>query len=120
MPVLATVSTIVLDCADPAALAEFYRVVTGWKVTYADDDCVNLGDGGPIQLGFQRVDGYRPAGWPDLAKHAHLDLTVGDRDRAIREYIALGATKPEFQPGGDGWVVLADPAGHPFCLLSGE
>ncbi|HEX4723044.1 MAG TPA: VOC family protein [Pseudonocardiaceae bacterium] len=28
----ATVSTIVFDCADPGAPAEFYRTATGWKV----------------------------------------------------------------------------------------
>ena len=118
MPALATVSTIVLDCTDPAALAEFYRAATGWKVTYADDDCVNLGDGGPIQLGFQRVEGYRAAGWPDPAKHAHLDLKVDDVETAVKELLDLGATRPDHQPG-DGWVVLADPEGHVFCVTTG-
>ncbi|WP_160330419.1 VOC family protein [Sphaerimonospora mesophila] len=27
----------------------------------------------------------------------------------------FGATKPQFQPG-DGWIVLADPEGHLFCV----
>ena len=58
--------------AAPASLGEFYRKVTGWKVTYSDDTFAYLGDGGPIQLGFQRVDGYRAPGWPDAAKHARL------------------------------------------------
>ena len=30
--------------------------------------------------------------------------------------LALGAGQPAFQPGGDRWTVLTDPAGHPFCL----
>ena len=117
MPALAELTTIVIDCADPGSLAEFYRAVTGWKVTYQDEDSVQLGGGGPIQLGFQRIVGYRPPGWPDPAKHAHLDLTVSDLDHAVEELLAIGATKPEFQPGGDGWVVLVDPEGHPFCLV---
>jgi hypothetical protein len=33
------------------------------------------------------------------------------------ELLALGATRPEFQPGNGDWVVLADPAGHVFCLV---
>ena len=112
----ATVSTIVFDCADPGALAEFYRAATGWKVTYQDDDVVHLGDGGPIALGFQRVPDYRPAAWPGPAKQAHLDLQVSDPAATTAELLALGATRPEFQPGNGDWVVLADPAGHVFCL----
>jgi predicted enzyme related to lactoylglutathione lyase len=117
MSALAEITTIVIDCADPGPLAEFYRTVTGWEITYRDNDCVQLGNGGRIQLGFQRVDGYRPPSWPDVAKHAHLDLKVNDLGRAVTEVVAVGATKPEFQPGGDEWVVLADPEGHPFCLI---
>ncbi len=111
-------SAIIFDCADPAALADFYSKATGWKTTSADDDFVYLSDGGPIQLAFQRVDGYRPPDWPDPEKHAHLDLQVEDLERAEKELRALGAEKPDFQPG-DGWVVLRDPAGHPFCVMPG-
>jgi hypothetical protein len=114
----ATLSTIILDCADPGALAEFYRKATRWEVASADDDFVYLSDGGPIQLAFQRVPDFRPPAWPDAAKQAHLDLKVSDVDAAVADLVAAGATRPEFQPG-DGWVVLTDPAGHPFCVTSG-
>jgi predicted enzyme related to lactoylglutathione lyase len=116
MPALANLATVILDCADPAALAGFYSTVTGWPRTYADDDFVFIGDGSGVQLGFQRVEGYRPAGWPDLAKHAHLDFKVSDVDGAVPALLAAGASKPEFQPGKGSWVVLTDPEGHPFCL----
>ena len=113
-------TTIVLDCAAPGPLADFYRSLTGWEVTYTDPDCVYLGNGGPIQLGFQRVEGYRAPGWPSPTKQAHLDLKVADLDPAVKEAVALGAARPEFQPGGTEWVVLTDPEGHPFCLVAGE
>ena len=118
MSALGTLTTVVLDCADPGPLAEFYCAVTGWKVTYSDDDSVQVGDGGPIQLGFQRVEGYRPPGWPDPAKQAHLDVSVDDLTATVKKVLALGATKPDFQPGGGDWTVLIDPAGHPFCLVA--
>jgi hypothetical protein len=120
MPALAKLTTVVIDCADPGPLAEFYRTVTGWELTHSDSDFVYLGDGGPIQLGFQRVEGYQPPSWPDPAKHAHLDLKVTDIEHAVKELLAVGATRPEFQPGGDEWVVLADPEGHVFCLAAGD
>jgi predicted enzyme related to lactoylglutathione lyase len=111
----AKLTTIIIDCAAPGALAEFYRNVTGWEITSSDDDSAYLGDG-PVQLAFQRVDGYQGPGWPDAAKHAHLDFAVADLDVATKELLELGATKPGFQPGENQWTVLADPEGHLFCI----
>ena len=98
-------------------MAEFYRSVTGWKITHIDDDSAYLGEG-PIQLAFQRVEGYRGPGWPDAGKHAHLDFAVADPTRASEQLLALGATRPEFQPGAGRWTVLADPEGHLFCIAA--
>ena len=113
----AVLSAVVIDCADPAALAGFYQKLTGLDITYSDDTYVDLGDG-PVKLGFQRVEGYQGPGWPDPAKHSHLDFTVADLNAATAELVALGAGRPDFQPGGDAWVVLTDPEGHPFCLTT--
>ncbi|WP_238020044.1 VOC family protein [Dactylosporangium sp. AC04546] len=115
----ASISAIIFDCPDPGALGEFYRKATGWEVTSADDDFVYLSGGGPIQLAFQRVADHRAPGWPDPAKQAHLDLKVADVEAAAAELVAAGATRPGFQPGGGDWLVLTDPAGHPFCLSAG-
>ncbi|MEU6505890.1 VOC family protein [Streptomyces sp. NPDC046942] len=117
MAVHAELTAITIDSADPRALAEFYRKVTGWDVAQADDDFVYLGQG-PIQLAFQRVTGYRGPGWPDTAKHAHLDFKTADLEVAVKELLSAGATKPEFQPGEGEWTVLADPEGHLFCIAS--
>ncbi|HTS98029.1 MAG TPA: VOC family protein [Streptosporangiaceae bacterium] len=119
MSATANLRAVVIDCADPAALAEFYRKLTGLDISYSDDTYVDLG-GGPLKLGFQRIEGYRGPGWPDPAKHAHLDFTVADLPSAADEAVTLGAGRPEFQPGGESWVVLTDPEGHPFCLTGGE
>ncbi|GGM48291.1 hypothetical protein GCM10007977_057330 [Dactylosporangium sucinum] len=41
-------------------------------------------------------------------------------EAAAAELMASGASRPAFQPGdGGGWLVLTDPAGHPFCLTAG-
>ena len=45
----------------------------------------------------------------------YLDFSVPDLDEAETRVIALGAVKPDHQPG-ETWRVYADPAGHPFCL----
>ncbi|MEU9048101.1 MULTISPECIES: VOC family protein [unclassified Kitasatospora] len=117
MAVHAELTAITIDSADPRALAEFYRKVTGWDVAQADDDFVYLGQG-PIRLAFQRVAGYRGPSWPDTAKHSHLDFKVSDLEVAAKELLAAGATRPEFQPGEGQWTVLADPEGHLFCIAA--
>ncbi len=116
MSVNAELTAIIIDCAAPKELAEFYRHLTGWEITSGDDDYAYLGEG-PIQLALQRVADYRGPGWPDVAKHAHLDFRVTDLETTVENLLALGATKPTFQPGGDQWTVLADPEGHLFCLM---
>ncbi|MFF8322937.1 VOC family protein [Streptomyces bobili] len=119
MSALAKVSTVVIDCGDPVRLAEFYSKVTGWEVTHSGEDLASLGSGEPFGLAFVRIEGYRAPSWPDDAKHAHLDFTVADLEEAAGRILALGASRPEFQPGKDQWVVLTDPEGHPFCLTTG-
>ena len=108
-----------LDCADPEALAAFYRAATGLEpAKESDGEFAGLRREDGFFFGFQRVDGYRAPQWPDQAvpQQSHLDFVVDDLDEAEAELLALGATKPEHQPGGDRWRVLVDPAGHPFCL----
>ncbi|MFI6922709.1 VOC family protein [Nonomuraea spiralis] len=113
-----TISSIVIDCADPVALAGFYAKATGWQVADADPDYASV-TGGPVQLSFQRIEGYQGPGWPDGGtKHLHLDLTVPDVEEARKALVALGATVPDPQPGGDEWTVVLDPEGHPFCVMA--
>ncbi|MCZ0983051.1 VOC family protein [Streptomyces diastatochromogenes] len=119
MSALAQISTIVIDCGDPVRLAEFYSGVTGWEITYSGEEYASLAGGEQPGLAFVRVEGYEAPTWPEGAKHVHLDLTVADLEEAAGRMLALGASRPEFQPGKDQWVVLTDPEGHPFCLVTG-
>jgi len=112
----ATLGAVTLDCRDPQALAEFYRQATGWEVVHTSDDYVYLAGDAPVRLGFQRVAGHREPQWPDDAKQFHLDFVVTSIPEAEARLLSLGATKPEWQPGGDMATVLRDPAGHPFCI----
>ncbi|MFH9723654.1 VOC family protein [Streptomyces sp. NPDC017254] len=119
MPVLAQISTVVIDCGDPVRLAEFYSGVTGWEITSSGEDYASVADGEQPGLAFVRIEGYRAPGWPGGTQHTHLDFTVTDLEEAAGRILALGAARAEFQPGKDEWVVLTDPEGHPFCLVAG-
>jgi predicted enzyme related to lactoylglutathione lyase len=119
MATLVGPTALVLDCADAAALADFYHKATGWAVTSSDTDSAYLSDGGSVQLGFQRVADYRPVSWPADGPQVHIDFQVADLEVATKELLALGASVPDEQPGGNDWRVLTDPAGHPFCIAAG-
>jgi catechol-2,3-dioxygenase len=112
--------SVVLDCPDPRALAEFYRGVVGGEITHADDDWVVLMvDGWRVAL--QLAEDFAPPTWPtgERPQQFHLDLTVDDVDAVEPAVLALGATKHAVQPGeaeGGSFRVYLDPAGHPFCL----
>ncbi|HEY1970155.1 MAG TPA: VOC family protein [Pseudonocardia sp.] len=113
---MATLSTFVIDAADPVALAEFYHRLTGWQIADSDPTWATLTGDGPVSLAFQQVPGYRGPSWPDPAKHAHLDLVTDDLSHSTEEVLRLGGSKPDYQPGGQAYTVFADPEGHLFCL----
>src|SRR5690349_7275482 len=52
-----------IECADPHALAEFYRQVLGWEVTHCQNEAAVITDGSTC-IRFGRVEGYEPPGWP--------------------------------------------------------
>ncbi|MER6072368.1 VOC family protein [Streptomyces sp. NPDC001817] len=113
-------AAVTFDCADPAELAGFYGELLGMQALFSTDDFVLLGKEGATGLGFNRLADYRRPTWPDPAqeKQAHIELGVDDLDVAEQRLLELGAEKPEFQPGGERWRVLLDPAGHPFCITT--
>ncbi len=117
----ATLRGVILDCADPRALARFYRELTGMQLGYDADEFVALTDGSGCDLGFQRVTGYRAPSWPgqDVPQQLHLDFRVEDLDAAEKFALGLGAVRVDHLPSVDRWRVLLDPAGHPFCLVVG-
>jgi predicted enzyme related to lactoylglutathione lyase len=49
----------------------------------------------------------------------HLDLRPDDQEQEIERVVGLGASRPSIgQTGHETWVVLADPEGNEFCILS--
>jgi catechol 2,3-dioxygenase-like lactoylglutathione lyase family enzyme len=121
MPLNMKLTAITLDCPEPQALAAFYREATGLEFhPDSGDDFAGLTHEDGLFIGFQRADGYQPPSWPDRSapQQLHLDFAVDDLDEAEKLLLALGAAKPELQPGGDRWRVFTDPAGHPFCLTT--
>lgn len=114
---IAKLVVVDLQCADPPVLAEFYHRVLGWEVTVHGDEYTEISDG-HTRILFSRANGYQGPGWPESIppKRYHLCLQADDMEQAVERCLELGASKPDFQPGGGRWTVLTDPSGHPFCL----
>ena len=108
--------TVVIDCADPARLARWWAEALDWKIFYeADDEVV-------ITVPDLRHPGMVFGRSPDkkqVKNRLHLDFVPDDQSVEVDRLLALGATRANVgQSGDEGWVVLADPEGNEFCVLS--
>lgn len=78
---------------------------------------------GIIFLFSQEEDYIRPV-WPEETgkqqKQIHLDFQVPNLSEAIKRAEDLGAIKAEAQFGGEDFVTMIDPSGHPFCLCKAD
>ncbi|GAA2163432.1 MULTISPECIES: VOC family protein [Glycomyces] len=110
---------LIIDCPDPQALSAFYREVLGMVEVQDDGDWVVIGiSADQPGIAFQQAEVYTPSTWPDPAvpQQMHLDVKVGDLDVGEEQVLELGARRLE--GGGETFRVFADPAGHPFCLVT--
>jgi len=118
---------LAIDCADPGGLARFWCSVLGYEVQDEDDGIVTIGpptvpegkNRGPVPptLTFAHV----PEG-KTVKNRLHLDVSPADREQGeeVRRLLDLGARYADVGQGDQSWVVLADPEGNEFCVLSGR
>ncbi len=125
----------VLDATDVRSLAEFYRRLLGLIYRPGDEPPVDglpddagwlvLTDAaGTRKLAFQQVGELPRNTWPrpGVPQQLHLDMTVPDRAALVRQRdraLALGAELrlDRSEDPREPLYVLADPAGHTFCLF---
>jgi len=119
--VIGSLHTLVIDCPDPQGLASFYEALLGLNRVEDEPSWVTL-EGRGQRLAFQESGEQRPATWGDgsVPQQMHLDVLVVDLDQAERAVISLGARLLEGSDKPIGYRVYADPAGHPFCLVTAE
>lgn len=111
--------TVVWDAPDIKGLADFYVGVAGLTLQYADDEWITLTSADGWRFGVQYAPDHVPPRWPDpeYPQQMHVDFRVADLDAAAAHAEGLGARR---LGGGETWQVLADPAGHPFCLTRAD
>ncbi len=111
-------AALVQDCHDPMALGPFWSAATGRPIETQNEEYVSmrLADGrGPWLELIRRPDAK-------LAKHrVHIDIApfaADDQVAEVERLIALGARRIDIGQGDVPWVVLADPEGNEFCVLT--
>jgi catechol 2,3-dioxygenase-like lactoylglutathione lyase family enzyme len=114
------IHSVIFDAADIKATAAFYVALAGFKEHHVDGDWITLKTPAGESVCFQLAPDHIPPRWPDpdYPQHFHLDFRTPDMAADVERAISLGATRLE--GGGESWTVLADPAGHPFCLCQSD
>ncbi|RRD45884.1 VOC family protein [Tessaracoccus sp. OH4464_COT-324] len=122
MPAIGSLVQLILECGDPHELARFWQQMLDLPPATGDDEWRTL-EWAPVgRLSFHRVADYEPPTWPGGggSQQLHFDLLVDDLALACARAEAAGATAltEVLDPGPKAWRIYADPAGHPFCLVS--
>ncbi len=108
---------VVIDAHDSAVLGRFWEALLGTTTLTDTEDGfetrLSVADGPVLDLCFPRVPEPAPA-----APRLHLDVAGGTAQQAVVERaLELGARPLNIGQGDVPWVVLADPEGHPFCVM---
>lgn len=109
---------LVLDCADPEALAPFWATALGYEILWTFDPYVGIGRAdAPILLLLQKV----PE--PKAGKNRmHIDIPAPDLEAKTAELVAAGAKRLDdgvSEQGPARWIRMADPEGNEFCITAG-
>ena len=107
---------LVLDCADPERLAEFWAEALGYANVGSAGAYVALypREGTGPKLLLQRV------AEPKATKNRmHLDIEVPDIEAEADRLSGLGAQRVSddtCSEHGSTWILMADPEGNEFCI----
>ena len=115
------VACVTMDAEDCRRLGQFWAAALGWRVVADTEEGVYLVP--PDAIGRDSaIPGLFLFPCDDLKKvkdRVHLDLKPDDQVAEIERLEALGATRAMIgQTGAEPWVVMADPEGNEFCVLT--
>lgn len=106
---------VVVDAQSPTTLGHWWAEALSWDILAEDDEGVELRNpngAGPTLL-FLGVPEIKT-----VKNRLHLDFVPDDQDAEVARLIDLGARRADIGQGEQTWVVMADPEGNEFCVLS--
>jgi hypothetical protein len=110
-----SVYTVTIDCAEPKRLSEFWAALLDFNVEFDSEDEVAIEprDGSQPTLLFIKVPDSKVA-----KNRIHLDLNPEDQAAEVRRAKELGAAEVDIGQKDVTWIVMADPEGNEFCILT--
>jgi hypothetical protein len=123
--------SVVMDCQDIAAQSRWWAEALDWRKVYESEDEVILVPPHTLDSTrkippFERGPGLVFVSVPEgktVKNRLHIDLAPpadGDQAAEVKRLQALGARRVDVgqDSGTVSWVVMADPEGNEFCVLT--
>lgn len=111
-------AVIAIDAVRPRVVAEFWCAVLGWQVVEEDGDVISIA---PPDGSWPTIDVVAVPEGKMVKNRLHFDLRADGvtTSEELERLLSLGARRTDVGQGPDvSWVVLSDPEGNEFCLLS--
>jgi predicted enzyme related to lactoylglutathione lyase len=105
-------------CEGSQQVGYFWSQALGWPLVWDQDQetAIRSPRGGP------KISWGGPPLKPKTQKYRlHFDLAPpadGNQQTEVERLVSLGATRIDIGQGEVSWVVMADPDGHEFCVLT--
>lgn len=112
------IAVITIDAVQPRVVADFWCTVLGWQVVEEDDGVISIA---PVDGSWPTIDVAPVPESKAVKNRLHLDLRADGVPTSdeLQRLLDLGARPADVGQGADAtWVVLSDPEGNEFCLLS--
>ena len=106
------------SCDGSQEVGYFWSEALGWPLVWDQDQetAIRSPRGGP------KITWGGPPLMPKTGKNRlHFDLAPpvdGDQQAEVDRLVSLGATRIDIGQGEVSWVVMADPDGNEFCVLT--
>jgi len=107
-----------INCDGSQEVGYFWSKALGWPLVWDQDEETAI----QSRQGGSKMSWGGPPVAPKLGKNRlHLDIAPpagGDQQAEVARLISLGAKRIDIGQGDVSWVVMADPDGNEFCVLT--
>jgi predicted enzyme related to lactoylglutathione lyase len=107
-----------LSCDGSQEVGYFWGEALGWPLVWdQDDETAIQSPRGGTKIAW----GGPPVRTKTAKNRLHLDLAPpadGDQQAEVERLVSLGAARIDIGQGDVSWVVMADPGGNEFCVLT--
>ena len=106
---------VIVDAADPVALGQWWADVLGWVVVDGSEEEFEIRPSPERLPGLMFV---RVSDAKESKNRLHLDFRPNDQQAEVERFLRAGAQRADVGQGSVAWIVLKDPEGNEFCVLS--